>query len=190
MTQDPFNFWTREQSDANFSEPGACRARTTRFEKSIRRRNLLEYAAAALVVGVFGALGVFFASEGMWALAVTVAMTVAAAIFVVAKLHRDGSALARTPEANCRDHLRSQLVRQRDLLRGVPKWYLAPFVPGLVGFYFVVTANVAEIHGWATALEGVWLKIAATAAFFVFVGWLNLHAARKLDREIAALDRA
>ena len=190
MTQDPFNFWTRENSDANFSEPGACRARSTRFEKSIRRRNLLEYAAGALVVVVFGALAVFFAGEGEWALSATVAMTVAAAISVVSKLHRDGSAQSRSPEASCKDHLRSQLVRQRDLLRGVPTWYLAPFVPGLVGFYLVVTANVAEVQGWAAALEGVWFKFVATAAFFIFVGWLNLHTARKLDREIAALDRA
>ena len=190
MTDNPFNFWTSEQATANFSEPGVCQARTTRFERSIRCRNLLEYAAAALVVVAFGALGVFFASEGMWALAATVAMTVAAAIFVVAKLHRDGSNQTRLPEASCRDHLRSQLVRQRDLLRGVPKWYLAPFVPGLLGFYFFVTANVAELHGWQVAIEGVWFKLAATAGFFVFVGWLNLHAARRLDREIAALDMA
>ena len=190
MTDNPFNFWTREHSGANFSEPGACQARSTRFERSIRRRNLLEYAAAALVVVVFGALGVFYASIKEWGLVVTVTMTVAAAIFVVTKLHRDGSNQARSPEANCREHLRSQLVRQRDLLRGVPRWYLAPFVPGLLGFYFIVTANVAELHGWQIALEGAWFQLAATAAFFVFVAWLNLHSARRLDREIAALDQA
>ena len=189
MTHDPFDFWTHDQNTANFSDPAACQTRATRFEKGIRRRNLLEYVAAALVIGVFASLGLFFANVGEWGFVAAVSMTVAGAIFVVTKLHRDGSSLARAPEASCRDHLRSQLVRQRDLLRGVPKWYLAPFVPGIAGFYFIVTAKLAEARGWEVALDGVWANLAATLAFFVFVGWLNLHAARKLDREIAALDR-
>ena len=190
MTDNPLSFWTHQNSAASFSEPGACQTRATAFEKTIRRRNAFEYLAGALVVVIFAAMAFFFASEGQWLIAATSCATLFAALFVVAKLHRDGSAQERRPEQNCREHLRNQLVRQRDLLRSVPKWYLAPFIPGLVGFYFVVTWNVAAIHGWTVAVEGVWLKIVGTAAFFVFVAWLNLRAAKQIDKEIGALDRA
>lgn len=190
MTDKPFSFWTDQNSAASFSEPGACQTRATAFEKTIRRRNAVEYFAGALVVVIFAAMAVFFALQGQWLIAVTSCATLFAALFVVFKLHRDGSAQKRRPEQSCRDHLRDQLVRQRDLLRGVPKWYLAPFIPGLAGFYLVVTAKVASIHGWMIAVEGVWLKVVGTAAFFVFVAWLNLRAARQIDKEIGVLDRA
>lgn len=188
MTEHPVAFWKDEFADARFSDPAACSLRATRFETTIRRRNLIEYAAAVLVILSFGAASVLSAQRGEWAIAVTFAMTIAAAVFVVAKLRRDGSMQQRRPETSCRDHLRAQLVRQRDLLRGVPKWYLAPFVPGLLCFYYIVTARVAQAHGWQVALEGIWVQLAATAIFFAFVAWLNLFAARRIDREIAALD--
>jgi membrane protein implicated in regulation of membrane protease activity len=190
MTDNPFSFWTDQNRTASFSEPGACRTRATAFEKTIRRRNALEYAAGGLVVVGFAAMAFFFASVGEWMIAATSIAILVAAVFVVAKLRRDGSARLRRPEQTCREHLREQLVRQRDLLRSVPKWYLAPFIPGLLGLYIVVTVEVAAIHGWATALDGIWFKAVATAAFFIFVAWLNLRAARKIDREIGALDRA
>lgn len=190
MTEDRFRFWTERALTATFSEPGECETRATAFERTVRRRNMMEYAAGALVIVLFGALGVMFASAGEWLIAATNIAMVSAAIFVIAKLQRDGSVQARLPEQSCRDHLRGQLARQRDLLRGVPKWYLAPFLPGLLGFYIVITAKVAEHQGWDAAVEGVWLKVAGTLAFFVFIAWLNLHAARKIDREIGALDRA
>lgn len=190
MTDKPFSFWTSQNTAASFSEPGACQARATAFEKKIRRRNVIEYAAGGLVIVLFGAMAVMAASVGEWLFAAAGLAIGIAAIFVIAKLHRDGSAQPRVPEQTCREHLRAQLVRQRDLLRSVPKWYLAPFVPGLLGFYLVVTAKVAEVQGWTVAIDGVWLKVTGTAAFFVFVGWLNLYAAKKIDREIGALDRA
>ena len=190
MTHTPFSFWTDQNSTASFSEPGACQTRATAFENTIRRRNTVEYLAGAFVVVIFAAMAFFFASQGQWLIAATSIATLFAALFVVFKLHRDGSAQKRRPEQTCRDHLREQLVRQRDLLRGVPKWYLAPFIPGMAGFYLVVTANVAANHGWMIAVEGVWLKVVGTAALFVFLAWLNLREARRIDKEIDALDRA
>ena len=190
MTNDPFSFWTGDHADASFSEAGVCQKRATSFEKAIRRRNLVEYTAAALVIAVFGLTGLFFAKTGEWTMLAAVALTIAGAIFVTAKLHRDGSVQERLPEIACKDHLKAQLIRQRDLLRSVPTWYLLPFVPGILGFYLAVTARMAEHQGWPAALEGVSFKLAATVAFFVLVWWLNHRTARRLDREIEAINRA
>lgn len=190
MTDKPFPFWTDQNATASFSDPGTCETRMTAFEKKVRRRNLIEYVAGGLVIAMFGVLAVIFAAAGEWLIVATALAIILAAVFVVMKLHRDGSTLGRLPEQSCREHLRDQLIRQRDLLRGVPKWYVAPFIPGLVGFYAVVSANIAAQRGWASAMEGMWVKLVLTMIVLIFVVWLNVHAAKKLDREIEALDRA
>ena len=82
----------------------------------------------------------------------------------------------------------NQLTRQRDLLRRVPTWYLAPLLPGICAVYGVTVAKVALFQGWQTALAGVWQPFLVTMAFFVFVGVLNLWAARRLTQEIGAIE--
>ena len=61
-------------------------------------------------------------------------VSVAAVIFIVYHLHRYGSARVMPAEmglTNCLQFHRGELERQRDLLRSVWKWYLAPLVPGM-----------------------------------------------------------
>ena len=190
MTDSYTSFWTARETDASFSPPMDCEARATAFERKIGRRNSLELIAGAFVVLDFGASAGIFATAGEWVLAVGPVLTVLAALFVIAKLYRDGSIEARRPEDSCVGHLRRQLVRQRDLLRSVPKWYLAPFLPGMLGFYLAFAAKDAAVVGWSAALGHIWVNLAGTAALFVFIAWLNLNTARNLDRQIAALDMA
>jgi hypothetical protein len=76
---------------------------------------------------------------------------------------------------------RSELVRQRDLLRRASLWYLGPFVPG-TGLVFA---------GRWLERPDKWLPVSLAAAFvvlvFVGIALLNLWGARKLDQQIAAL---
>ncbi|EDL50262.1 hypothetical protein [Erythrobacter sp. SD-21] len=185
-----FKFWTDRNHSADFSEPGACDTRTTAFEKTIRRRNVIEYIAAGLVVALFGPATAAAGSVGLWDYAAGGITVIVGVLFVIWKLARAGSNLQRRPEDSCRAHYRAQLVRQRDLLRGVPAWYLAPLVPGILMIYGATFLRVSREVGFASGLEGVWFPFVATAAFFAFVAWLNLHVARKIDAEIGALDRA
>ncbi|MBX7540717.1 hypothetical protein [Qipengyuania sphaerica] len=185
-----FNFWTERESAANFSDPEACATRSTAFEKTIRRRNVLEYAAGVFVIVVFGAGAVGTASAGLWDFAAAQAAVVIGTFFILWKLHSNGSNLARHPEEPCRLHHRAQLVRQRDLLRDVPRWYLAPLVPGILGVYLAGISRASDKAGWIAAVGDVWVPLFGTVAFIIFVGWLNLRTARKLDREIAAVDAA
>lgn len=189
MTQLPIPTWTKAASTADFTDPARLAHYTTRFERSIRRRNAIEYAAGALVVAAFSLAGAQAAIFGLWPFALALWLTVAGTLYVIWKLRRDGSVEPAPSELPCREHLRSQLERQRRLLRAVPRWYLAPLAPGIVGIYGLVIAGVARNHGLMVALEGVWLPLVATAGFFGFVAWLNFAAAKRIERQIHALDR-
>lgn len=188
MQNDPFQWWTSSPVEAGFTDPDALRTRATTFERTVRRRNLIEGAAGVLVIGLFVSGSVAAATVGEWALALAGALIVAGTAFILWHLFRSGSNLARRPEHDCRTHLLNQLVRQRDLLRRVPQWYLAPLLPGICAVYGITAAKVAGAQGWDVAISGIWLPFAATMAFFLFVGWLNLWAARRLSREIAAIE--
>jgi hypothetical protein len=76
---------------------------------------------------------------------------------------------------------RRELVRQRDMLRSVWRWYIAPIVPGLAVF----SAGTLPQHS-------PWWMFLLLALFFlaIFGGivWLNRRAADRLDRQIAELD--
>ncbi|WP_324827433.1 hypothetical protein [Qipengyuania zhejiangensis] len=188
MTDTHTTFWTGREQDAAFSSPAACESRATRFERTIRRRNILEYAAAALMIPCFAGLAGVAAWHAEWMFAGASLACLAAIVFVVAKLMRDGANLERKPEVSCRDHLRIQYKRQRDLLRSVPRWYLGPLGFGIASFFAVVVSKVAEERGIGPALDGIWVPLGGTIIFFLFVGLINLWAARMLDRQIQQLD--
>jgi len=84
----------------------------------------------------------------------------------------------------CRDFHRSQLARQRDLLRSIWTWYLLPFVPGLL---FLFIGRAAADPGGASRVA---LSAIVGVLMFLGIGWLNERAARGLDREIEMLDAA
>ncbi len=180
--------WRQCAADAAFPDAGICAIRATRFERTIRRRNAIEYIAGVAVIALFAVGALWTLSLGLWDFAAACLMVLGGTIFVLWQLHRSGSFRERRPEQSCREHLRNQLVRQRELLRRVPLWYLAPLVPGIGAVYGFTVSRVASRIGWLPALEGVWAPLAGTVAFFGFVAWLNLFAARRLDREIRALD--
>jgi hypothetical protein len=101
---------------------------------------------------------------------------------VVYRLHRHGSILAMPEEfalTSCVEFHRAQLLRQRDLLRSVWRWYLLPFVPGL---FLLLMARAAVDPGRATRAALINVLV------FLGIGWLNERAARRIDREIESLD--
>ncbi|MXP09550.1 hypothetical protein [Pseudoblastomonas halimionae] len=183
-----FTFWTAREETAQFSAPGECAKRATRFERTIRNRNLVEFVAGGLVLVMFGAAAIGALAYGLWDFGAAFLAGFIGVGFVLWHLHSAGSNLARQPESDCRTHYRRQLDRQRQLLESVPLWYLAPMLPGILGVYGAVGFRVARNQGWHTALEGIGLPLAGTVVFFAFVAWLNRATARGLAREIDRLD--
>ena len=75
---------------------------------------------------------------------------------------------------------RAQLARQRDALRSVWRWYLAPLVPGLVMFLWGVQGG--RVGPIELVVDGLVVSVLA------WVAWINHRAAARLQREIEALD--
>ena len=155
--------------------------RARRFEKRIDRRNLREYAGAAIGIAAYTFYIFIFHSLVIRAGSVLV---IAGVLYVVVQLYRrasSGSLPADLGVAASVEFHRRELVRQRDMLRSVWRWYIAPIVPGLAVF------SAGSIPPHSPAWAYLWLAL----FFFVTLGgivWLNRRAADRLDRQIAELD--
>ena len=109
-------------------------------------------------------------------------LTIAALVYVAYRFWKWRAAappvaLGRT---NCVEFYRAELVRQRDLSKD--SWgYLLPFVPGVALALF---GGGVEDRPTSQMIALVVFGI----ALFLGVAWWNAHAARKLQKEIDALD--
>lgn len=188
MSKPGLDGWAALAGGAHFADPDACTARATRFERMIRRRNGIEYAAGALVIALFGAGAIAAIAIGEWTLSLGPLLVIVGALVLMRNLHRRGSNLERYPEDSCAAHLRRQLAHQSAALRSVPAWYIGPLVPGVLVFLGTVTFKVAQQVGWSVALSGIAGPASGVLGIFAAVIALNLWAASRLDRQIAELD--
>ena len=179
--------WTDIAGDARFADPGQCSHRADRLGRTVKRRNAVEYAAAALVTAVFGASAFAAAMDGDWLSAACLAINLPAVAFVVWYLHAKGGQAPMRPEEPCAVYLVRALERQRELLSRAWLWYIGPFIPGAVGLYGLVAWRVAAKAGWAVALQGLIVPAAITFGIFGGIAALNLWAARRIKFEIGKL---
>jgi len=166
------------------------------LQRTIKRRNLREYVAAALVLAVFAYYSWIFPAL---LLRIGCGLIIAGTGYVIYQLHRRASARPAPADMgfqSCVNFQRSELVRQRDALRGVWSWYLLPFLPGLVVFLlglFQFTMQVTKAAGRpfpiGPAILGYTL-VAGCIGIIFFVIWLmNRKAAKNLQSQIDDLDR-
>jgi hypothetical protein len=158
------------------------------FQSAIRRRNITEYAASVLVIGVFGAMAVLFPEPIVQAGA---ALVVAGTLYVVWQLWRQARA-ASTGEIDAAvsllDFHRAELARQRAALATVWSWYLLPFAPGILVFLAGVAFTPANPAPLPAKLVVFFGGLIFVGVLFSAIGWLNARAVRQLDAEIAALE--
>ena len=188
MSQFPIPDWVSDTDDAHFTDPALLHTRAQKFARTITRRNFIEYAAGALCLVAFGSMSVGGVVKGQPVFAAASSLCVVCVLIVLWQLTKRGSYEPLRPEDSCLNHLRDQYERQYKALRSVPIWYLGPLAVGVFGFYATMLFQFAMIGGWAKAFEGTWQAIACTAAFFLFVWWLNWFAARKLKKQIEQMD--
>jgi hypothetical protein len=118
------------------------RARARRMERRVARRNVREYVALPIVVAAFGSVIWVGPTSSM---RVGAGLIIAAAVFVVYRIHRRGTATSLPADlaSNSALHFhRAQLEGQRDLLRSVWSWALLPFVPGIL--LMLIGASIAR----------------------------------------------
>ncbi len=156
----------------------------TTFQRQVRARNLLEYLAAGALVAWSGSS--LLRSEVPLVVRVGVGLIGLGAMLVAIVLRLRGAAAHGGPPlaAPTREVVswhRAELVRQRDLLRRVPLWYLGPLVPGVV---------VLLVGAWLSSPDQH-LRVGLTAVLVgvVFAGFaaLNARGASKLDQQITEL---
>lgn len=162
-----------------------------RFQSRVRMRNALEYAAATCVVAFFAWTAAIVPEPLVQAGAGLIA---AGALYVCWQLYRLGRAATRN-ELNAgaqswASFHRAELARQRKALRTVWRWYLAPFVPGVLVFAAGVAFTEANPAPFPARLAVFLAGIGLMAAVFTAIAWLNAVAAKQLDAQIAALDQA
>lgn len=188
MTDPLSDLWSGEAAEAHFTEPAALERKQTEFERRVRRRNLTEYLAGGLVIPVFAWIGWLTAQAGEAVLTLGWVLGIAGMVVVLTALRHRAGNLPHRPEADCRSHLRAQLEHQRKALASVPRWYLAPLVPGVAVVLVGSVLPVARDAGWVPALFAFALPALFVATIFAGIAWLNRRAARALEAEIAALD--
>ncbi|MCD7058810.1 hypothetical protein [Pelagibacterium xiamenense] len=182
------NLWKEQTMTTQIFTPQRLADRAAGLERRIRRRNIIEYAAAAIVVAVSFGAALMAVMAGIETLpdAIIIAGLVVlgmGTLVVVWQLHaRTGSPKASNGNQASFRSYRAELVRQRDALRAVWLWYLAPFVPGLLLIYAADLFRPEPNYVLSLSL------LAGTLALVIFLCWLNLVAARGIDAEIEVLD--
>ncbi|MEL7689643.1 hypothetical protein [Citromicrobium bathyomarinum] len=190
MTDNLQTLWHAHAAENAFTQPEDLMNRTSSFERQVRRRNVIEYLAGALVIALTIPMVALFVSIGFTGMALSMALVALGVIIVLWNLRRRASAEVRRPEVECRTHLLAQYRRQADALRKVPLWYIGPLIPGVLAVYATIGLRaVGQVEAW-DIVRNLGIPLAATLAFFGFVIWLNLRAARKLAEQAKALDEA
>ena len=189
--QDPLrDLWTSDQGEKFTMSVSELTAKSNHFHARIRRRNITEYIAAALVIGVFGWIAFLVP---VWSIKIGAILIIAAALYISWKLHEIGGAsdpTELTSGQSLASHHREALVRQRDALQSVWRWYLLPFVPGMLVFTIGTTLETGTGIPLSAMLATCATSLGFIAAIFYGVHALNAHAAKKLDAEIDSLDAA
>jgi hypothetical protein len=191
------DLWQTQSVEERKMSLEEIRTKAMMFEKKVRLRNLVEYSAAVVVVVGFGRQ-IFDPEPSNFMTRIGSALTVLATVYVVFTLHRKGAA-KNVPDAMARassvDFHRASLESQRDLLRDVWRWYLLPFVPGLIAIF--VSFGIRD-GLWLSpepaadplrAGAGLLLFAAFLIAFLVAVAAWNKRIMKRLQGEIDALSR-
>ncbi|KQY35746.1 hypothetical protein ASD21_01240 [Caulobacter sp. Root1455] len=160
------------------------KART--LKSKVLWRNVREYAASVVVILFFAPV---LLHRESWMMQAGAALIIAATIFVGWQMHRR-TGMGAIPEAGeaLRDFHRQTLIRQRDALRSVGRWYMAPFAPGMVllmmGRWFQ-----SHVEGRSLAMDHLGILLASAFVVLVFGGvwWLNQLGAKRLQKQIDAL---
>jgi hypothetical protein len=181
MTDDVRTTWQQQTPEATMID---IRNKTDHLNRFFRFRNRAEYAAAVLVVVAFTYAAIHYPGD---LFRVGCALIIAATIYVALYI-RDRAGVGEAPgSATVADTIafhRGELVRQRDLMRGVVWWYVAPFVPGITLFLAGMTENGLMERGASLPV-----RLGIVAAVTVAIWLLNLFGASRVQRQIDALDR-
>jgi hypothetical protein len=186
------NVWQSQKLGGLAISVEDLRRASDKLARKVLWRNAREYLATIVVVLGYG---YFFYKFHTLLLRLGSFLTVAGVLWVAYQLHVRGSAARMATEMdgrNCLDFHRSELVRQRDLLASVWKWYLLPFVPGFSIFMIGQVQLALSQPGAASRHISIVLGFASVGGLCAGVFWIvwkmNQWKAKELQKEIEGLD--
>ena len=184
------NQWRETAPAAPLMAVDELRALDASLWKKVRRRDMVETAAAVIGAVFFGLTTVGTLVEREWLQAGFALLITAWAVWLPFRLRRARrSAAADGHDASMLEHLRRQrdaaLVQAR-MLERIWLWYLAPPATGLVGLTLARDGYTRGALGY----------VAAVLLLCAGLAWLNRHTARTqfrahantLQRQIDALE--
>ena len=184
---DPIEVWQSQPVEPLIMSIEEIRKKAAAFQRRIQGRNLRETVASLVAIGIFALFFKWFPAPVQ---RIGSCLTIAGYLYVLWRMN--GSAAASRVPTNaafeaCLTFHRRELVRQRDLLRTVWRWYLGPLVPGLlVSVLGALATKARHPSDWWRAAP----LLVVFAAVFWLVARLNRRAADCLQRQIDDLDRA
>ena len=174
--------WQGSTPEGPSVDPEAVKTQARAFEQKIRRRNLVEWTAAALVVVSFGGRAVY---ADDWVVVAGNVLVALAALFIAVYFWRNGQVeLTLDPTADTRSFLESHaraVEAQAQLVARAPLWYLGPLTVGMLVLVAGRRPPAAAPLGPGAATVGF------VASVFLGVLVIQLRAARKLRAQARAL---
>lgn len=178
--------WQSQPTEGISMSIDQIRLSAGKFERRIHRRNLREYLAAAVAIAFFS---FEFWRAGDLVVRIGFGLLIAGLFYLIWHMLSKGSSQPLPQDAglsSCIEFQRRQLGHQRDLLRSVWLWYLAPLLPGMAVLLF------AFGHANPGHLQHPAFVVVPEAMFFgavcIAIALLNDRAADKLQRQIDELD--
>ncbi len=178
--------WQSQPLEGMKMSADAIRLRAGKFERRIDRRNLRENIAGVFVIAFF-AHSLITTHEILFR--VTWGLFIVGMIWILVHLRLKGTPRSMPGDmgaSTCLEFFRSELERQRDLVKNVWPWYLAPLVPGYLALNAAFIYHSPHPIRWGTLT----LMDAFFVAVFAGVWMLNQRAARCLQRSVDELTAA
>jgi hypothetical protein len=180
---DPQGLWQSQKKEYDPMTLADIHQKARRFESKVQGRNAREYVACGIVIIGFAYT---LMTGPHWLMRVGAGLIILAVPYVAWQLHRRGSAEGLPePGETLVDAYRRHLSRQRDALRSVGSWYLAPIAPGLallmVGMWFAPLKPGVPLERKQASLL---IMAALMVAVFFGVWLLNRWGAKRLQKRI------
>lgn len=185
MTDPIVDLWTAQQAGAQAPSRAELTGRATWLQRRTRIRDLIEYVAGALVITAFGYIAI---TAPDWGVRIGSILLIAGTGIVMYNLW--GRRTTPDPAALARDaltHYRGLLIAQQGALASVGRWYLGPFLPGMIVFVAAAVRAQAEEIPLPAALFNGAIATGVIALISGSVLWLNRSAARAIAMEIETL---
>lgn len=188
--QDLKSLWQSLPAETVVLTPEEMKVRAVKFQAKHKRRDIIEYGAYVVLLGL---VGYVLTAQADWQAWVASGLAVFGGIIAMWNYYRFSGAKALPTSQSVDsllDFMRRELRRQRDAAASAWRWYILPFTPFII---FVTAFRWVEEGATLTEMTQMRVSILYMTAFVViFLGanvlWLWLRAAR-YQRQLDELER-